>query len=142
MTAFAGQCGAPVDRARSAGSGVMGTGKGSFSAPLFLVCPTRDPSNQGRTRCGGIAETTERHGLGRCGAAAHAAPRARSAAATNKAPVIEADNCVFHKLAMKNPEICHFDLAMMGSFTESKVDHQERMTRGGNVCRFKFIPRK
>jgi len=58
--------------------------------------------------------------------------------AAGKAPVIEADNCVFHELAIKNPEICHFDLAMMGAFTDSKVDHQECMARGGNVCRFKF----
>lgn len=52
--------------------------------------------------------------------------------------VIEADNCVFHNLAMKNPDICRFDLAMMSSFTDSEVDHQECMALGGNVCRFKF----
>lgn len=63
---------------------------------------------------------------------------ARTVAAADKAPVIEADNCVFHELAIKNPEICHFDLEMMGMFTDSKVDHQECMARGGNVCRFKF----
>jgi predicted ArsR family transcriptional regulator len=62
--------------------------------------------------------------------------------ATGKAPVIEADNCVFHELAVKNPEICHFDLEMMGAFTGSKVDHQECMARGGNVCRFKFSGKK
>ncbi|HET9031471.1 MAG TPA: HTH domain-containing protein [Dokdonella sp.] len=53
-------------------------------------------------------------------------------------PVIEADNCVFHNLAMKNPDICRFDLAMMSKFTGSKIDHQECMALGGNVCRFKF----
>jgi predicted ArsR family transcriptional regulator len=63
---------------------------------------------------------------------------ARTVSAKDKAPVIEADNCVFHELAVKNPEICHFDLEMMGAFTGSKVDHQECMARGGNVCRFKF----
>jgi predicted ArsR family transcriptional regulator len=67
---------------------------------------------------------------------------ARTAAASDKAPVIEADNCVFHELAMKNPEICHFDLAMMSTVTGSKVDHQECMARGGNVCRFKFTGSK
>lgn len=67
---------------------------------------------------------------------------ARAAAVADKAPVIEADNCVFHELAIKNPEICHFDLAMMGHFTDSKVDHQECMARGGNVCRFKFSGKK
>lgn len=53
-------------------------------------------------------------------------------------PVIEADNCVFHNLAMKNPDICRFDLAMMARFTGSTIDHQECMALGGNVCRFKF----
>ena len=67
---------------------------------------------------------------------------ARRIADAGKAPVIEADNCVFHELAAKHPEICDFDLAMMGAFTDSGVDHQECMARGGNVCRFKFIPRK
>ena len=55
--------------------------------------------------------------------------------------VIEADNCVFHNLAMKNPDICQFDLALLAKFTDSKVDHQECMARGGNVCRFKFLPK-
>lgn len=67
---------------------------------------------------------------------------ARTAAVTDKALVIEADNCVFHELAIKNPEVCHFDLAMMGTFTGSNVDHQECMARGGNVCRFKFTGKK
>ena len=57
-------------------------------------------------------------------------------------PAIEADNCVFHELAEKNPEICQFDLALMSAFTDSKVDHQECMARGGNVCRFKFSGKK
>ena len=67
---------------------------------------------------------------------------ARATAASDKSPVVEADNCVFHELAMKNPEICQFDLAMMGALTESKVDHQECMARGGNICRFKFTGTK
>ena len=53
-------------------------------------------------------------------------------------PVIEADNCIFHNLAMKNPDICRFDLAMMARYTDSTIDHQECMAKGGNVCRFKF----
>jgi len=66
---------------------------------------------------------------------------ARNATA-DKAPAIEADNCVFHELAAKIPEVCYFDLAMMGAFADSKVDHQECMVRGGNVCRFKFVDKK
>ncbi len=67
---------------------------------------------------------------------------ARSATGADGAPVIEADNCVFHELAISNPEICDFDLALLGTFTDSKVDHQECMARGGNVCRFRFTAKK
>ena len=31
------------------------------------------------------------------------------------APAIEADNCIFHELAMKDPEICQFDLALLSA---------------------------
>ena len=55
--------------------------------------------------------------------------------------VISADNCVFHDLALKDPEVCQFDLALLSAFTESRVDHQECMAKGGHVCRFKFRPR-
>ena len=58
--------------------------------------------------------------------------------AASSLPAIEADNCVFHELAAKTPEVCQFDLALMSAFTDSKVDHQECMARGGNLCRFKF----
>ncbi|MGH8286036.1 MAG: helix-turn-helix transcriptional regulator [Steroidobacteraceae bacterium] len=57
------------------------------------------------------------------------------------APTIEADNCIFHELAMKNPEICHFDLALLSGYTGSKVELHECMARGGHVCRFRFTPR-
>jgi predicted ArsR family transcriptional regulator len=57
-------------------------------------------------------------------------------------PTIEADNCVFHELARKHPEICHFDLALLSGYTGSKVDLHECMARGGHVCRFRFTPRK
>jgi predicted ArsR family transcriptional regulator len=61
---------------------------------------------------------------------------------TSKTAAIEADNCVFHNLAARTPEICRFDLAMMEAFTDSRVEHQECMVRGGKVCRFKFTPGK
>lgn len=67
---------------------------------------------------------------------------ARNAPASGGAELIEADNCVFHNLAAKNPEVCRFDLALLETFTDSRVDHQECMVRGGNVCRFKFMPKK
>jgi predicted ArsR family transcriptional regulator len=56
--------------------------------------------------------------------------------------VITADNCVFHDIALKDPEVCQFDLALMATFTQSRVDHQECMARGGHVCRFKFRPKE
>lgn len=57
-------------------------------------------------------------------------------------PIIEADNCVFHDLAERQPHICRFDLALLSAYTDSKVMHEECMVRGGNVCRFKFVPNK
>ncbi|MDD5249129.1 MAG: MarR family transcriptional regulator [Rhodocyclaceae bacterium] len=57
-------------------------------------------------------------------------------------PVIEAHNCVFHHLAMEDPDVCRFDLALLSTFTQSAVDHQECMAKGGNVCRFKFGPQR
>lgn len=57
-----------------------------------------------------------------------------------KIPAIEATNCVFHSLAQRFPEVCHFDLAMMSKVVGRDVIHDECMVRGGNVCRFKFKP--
>ena len=54
------------------------------------------------------------------------------------APPIEADNCVFHELAMKNPQLCHFDLALLSASTGSRVELHECMAQGGHVCRFRF----
>jgi predicted ArsR family transcriptional regulator len=56
------------------------------------------------------------------------------------APTIEADNCVFHELAMNNPEICQFDLSLLSGLTGSRVELDECMARGGHVCRFRFTP--
>jgi predicted ArsR family transcriptional regulator len=53
---------------------------------------------------------------------------------------ITADNCVFHDLARKDPEVCHFDLALLSTFSDSRVEHQECMVRGGQVCKFRFRP--
>lgn len=66
---------------------------------------------------------------------------ARVARDVGGAPVIEADNCVFHNLAMKNPAICQFDLSVLSGYTHSKVELHECMAKGGHVCRFRFLPR-
>lgn len=65
----------------------------------------------------------------------------QSATAADGVPMLEADNCIFHTLAIQNPEICQFDLALMTTFTDSTIDHQECMASNGNVCRFKFAPK-
>jgi predicted ArsR family transcriptional regulator len=56
--------------------------------------------------------------------------------------VIEADNCVFHTMAKKDLEICPLDRGLMETFTDGKVEQNECMARGGNVCRFKLKSRE
>lgn len=53
-------------------------------------------------------------------------------------PMLEADNCVFHALAVENPSICRFDLALISTFTGCEIDHQECMAKGENTCRFRL----
>jgi len=51
-------------------------------------------------------------------------------------PQIEAHNCVFHSLATRHPEVCHFDLAFLSASSGREVRHAECMVRGGRTCRF------
>jgi predicted ArsR family transcriptional regulator len=67
--------------------------------------------------------------------------RAKSTVTGNRIAMVEADNCVFHELALKDPAVCQFDLALLAGFTDSAVEHQECMAKGGHVCRFAFGPR-
>lgn len=53
-------------------------------------------------------------------------------------PQIEAHNCVFHNLAAKHREVCHFDLAFLSAASGREVRHAECMVRGGRCCRFAF----
>jgi predicted ArsR family transcriptional regulator len=57
-------------------------------------------------------------------------------------PQIEAHNCVFHALAAKHPEVCHFDLAFLSASSGREVRHAECMVRGGRTCRFALGARK
>jgi predicted ArsR family transcriptional regulator len=57
-------------------------------------------------------------------------------------PQIEAHNCVFHELAARHPEVCHFDLAFLGASSGREVHHAECMVRGGRTCRFALGARK
>ncbi len=56
----------------------------------------------------------------------------------NGEQLIEAHNCVFHKLAAKRPEVCSFDLALLSASTGCEVEHRTCMVRGGDACRFSF----
>ncbi len=53
-------------------------------------------------------------------------------------PILTAHNCVYHDLAVKHPEVCAFDIALLEHLVDRKVDHQECMAKGGNVCQFAF----
>lgn len=52
--------------------------------------------------------------------------------------IIEAHNCVFHRLAEKNPDVCKFDLALLSESSGCNVEHRSCMVRGGAACRFSF----
>jgi predicted ArsR family transcriptional regulator len=51
---------------------------------------------------------------------------------------VEAHNCVFHDLAMRDPAICAVDLALLGTLSGRTVDHRSCMARGERSCRFAF----
>jgi predicted ArsR family transcriptional regulator len=67
---------------------------------------------------------------------------AEKSGTANNISVIEADNCVFHDLAKTNQHVCRFDLALLATFTDSKVIHEECIVKGGGSCRFKFSEEK
>lgn len=67
---------------------------------------------------------------------------AKNATLPNGETVIEADNCVFHQMAAKDVEICHLDRGLMETFTDSNVEYHECMAQGGQLCRFRFLPKK
>jgi predicted ArsR family transcriptional regulator len=51
---------------------------------------------------------------------------------------IEAHNCVFHDLAMRDPGVCAVDLALLETLSGRTVDHRQCMARGERSCRFAF----
>jgi predicted ArsR family transcriptional regulator len=51
---------------------------------------------------------------------------------------IEAHNCVFHDLAMRDPAICAVDLALLGALSGRAVEHRTCMAKGERSCRFVF----
>ncbi len=51
---------------------------------------------------------------------------------------IEANNCIFHDLAQKNPEICAFDIALIEKTLNHRVKRTQCMAEGDCVCQFKM----
>jgi predicted ArsR family transcriptional regulator len=51
---------------------------------------------------------------------------------------IEAHNCVFHDLAMRDTAICAVDLALLGGLSGRMIEHRTCMARGERSCRFAF----
>jgi len=64
--------------------------------------------------------------------------QAEPASSKNELPILTAHNCVYHDLAIKHPEVCAFDLALLEQLVNRKVEHQECMAKGGHACRFTF----
>jgi len=56
-------------------------------------------------------------------------------------PVIDARNCVYHHLARDHREVCDFDLALLSSLLDARIEHLECMLRGGGACRFRVRKR-
>ena len=51
---------------------------------------------------------------------------------------IEAHNCVFHDLAMRDPAVCAIDLALLETLSGRAVEHRTCMAKGERSCRFAF----
>jgi DeoR family suf operon transcriptional repressor len=61
-------------------------------------------------------------------------------AGSDKLPRVECKNCVYHDLSKDYPEVCRFDIGFLSGLMGAEVEHQACMQRGGDSCRFRFIP--
>jgi DeoR family transcriptional regulator, suf operon transcriptional repressor len=59
---------------------------------------------------------------------------------SGKLPRVECKNCVYHDLSKDYPEVCRFDIGFLSGLMGAEVEHQSCMQRGGDACRFRFIP--
>jgi len=66
--------------------------------------------------------------------------RTVAAGGSEKLPRVECKNCVYHDLSKDYPEVCRFDIGFLAGLMGAEVEHQSCMQRGGNSCRFRFIP--
>jgi DeoR family suf operon transcriptional repressor len=57
-----------------------------------------------------------------------------------KLPRVECKNCVYHDLSKDYPEVCRFDIGFLSGLMGAEVEHQACIQRGGDSCRFRFIP--
>lgn len=55
-----------------------------------------------------------------------------------KLPVIKAHNCIYHHLAQDIEEVCQLDCALLETLIDRKIEHEECIVRGGEVCKFKI----
>ena len=53
-----------------------------------------------------------------------------------KGAILEASNCVYHKVAKEHPELCQFDIQFLESASGMKVKLESCIARGGAICRF------
>jgi predicted ArsR family transcriptional regulator len=65
---------------------------------------------------------------------------ARTIGGAEKLPRVECKNCVYHDLSKDYPEVCRFDIGFLSGLMGAEVEHQSCMQRGGDSCRFRFIP--
>jgi DeoR family suf operon transcriptional repressor len=61
-------------------------------------------------------------------------------ASSEKLPRVECRNCVYHDLSKDYPEVCRFDIGFLSGLMGAEVEHLACMQRGGDACRFRFIP--
>jgi predicted ArsR family transcriptional regulator len=61
-------------------------------------------------------------------------------AGSEKLPRVECRNCVYHDLSKDYPEVCRFDIGFLSGLMGAEVEHLACMQRGGDACRFRFIP--
>lgn len=66
--------------------------------------------------------------------------RTLTGAGGEKLPRVECKNCVYHDLSKDYPEVCRFDIGFLAGLMGAEVEHQSCMQRGGDACRFRFIP--
>ena len=54
---------------------------------------------------------------------------------------IVAHNCIFHRLASDCREVCQFDLNMLGSLLDARVELADCIAENNGICRFKILPK-